>query len=383
MAEAEGQLATNMVLFSQALKRAGLPSSSASTQNALQAVLLSGVGKKQDFYWCLHACFVRQRADSEVFAQVFMRFWQKKGLLEKLLALLSPQAPEKARRAEKEAAGARRAREALASPRQDEHKKEEVQLEAELSASELKRFHTKDFGSMSAEEIAHAKKAIANLVLPFGMKSSKRKQVANQGALAIRHSLRGAMACHGELLDLKRLKPRIEPRPVVVLCDISGSVAGYSRMFLHFLHALGQQRRVHTFLFGTELVNVSRCLREKDIDHALQLTSKATQDWQGGTQIGHALQQFNRKWRGRTLSGGPLVLFLSDGLERGVPERLGLEMAMLQRSAHKVIWLNPLLSYEDFEPKARGIKELLPFTDLFLPIHNLRSVTDLARHLSK
>ena len=171
--------------------------------------------------------------------------------------------------------------------------------------------------------------------------------------------------------------------PIVAICDISGSMSDYTRVFLHFLHALGEERgRVHTFLFGTRLTNVTRSLRHKDPDEALAACTAHVEDWSGGTRIGATLHEFNRLWSRRVLGQGASVLLFTDGLERDGSEELGREMERLHKSCRRLIWLNPLLRYDRFEPRAQGIRAILPHVDEFRPVHNLASIADLVGALS-
>ncbi len=236
---------------------------------------------------------------------------------------------------------------------------------------------------MSAAEIAAATAAIRALRLPDDRRRLRRLAPDPRGAsLDPRRSFRRSLRGGGASIDLARCSPVEKPPPVVAICDISGSVADYTRVFLHFLHALAARRRVSTFLFGTRLTDVSRAIRHRDVDDALAAVSAAVPDWSGGTRIGSALHLFNRHWLRRVGAGAATVILFTDGLERDVSDDLGDEMARLQRSCRRLIWVNPLLRFDGFEARASGIRAMLPFVDEFRPIHNLRAVGELCAALS-
>jgi uncharacterized protein with von Willebrand factor type A (vWA) domain len=237
---------------------------------------------------------------------------------------------------------------------------------------------------MSAAEIAEARQAIARLVLPLDEVKTRRLKVSPHGHMIdLRRTLRSSMKAGGALIDLKYLGERTKAPPIVALLDISGSMSQYTRLFLHFLHAVTDARkRVHTFLFGTRLTNVSRALRYKDPDEALAACSSHVTDWSGGTRIATSLHEFNKEWARRVLTQGAVVLLITDGLEREADDRLAFEMDRLHRSCRRLIWLNPLLRYSGFEAKAQGIKMMLPYVDEFRPVHNLSSIEDLIAALS-
>jgi hypothetical protein len=222
------------------------------------------------------------------------------------------------------------------------------------------------------------------LVLPLAEVRTRRLAPHIRGHLIdMRRTLRASMKGGGDFIDLRFIGPRTRPPPIVALLDISGSMSQYSRIFLHFLHALTDARkRVSTFLFGTRLSNVTRALRERDPDDALAACSGAVPDWSGGTRIASSLRAFNKQWARRVLSQGAIVLLITDGLERDADDTLAFEVDRLHRSCRRLIWLNPLLRFEGFEARARGIKAMLPHVDEFRAIHNLESMAALVKALS-
>src|SRR5580698_9734440 len=297
--------------------------------------------------------------------------------------MLLPQAPANAPQPPQ--AGATRVHEALFSGLDDKLKKErEIELDARLTVSDREVLQKKDFAQMSSAEIAAAKDAMKRLVLSLAEVRTRRLAPDRRGHLIdMRRTLRSSLKGGGDFIDLKFFGPKTKPPPIVALLDISGSMSQYSRIFLHFLHALTDARkRVHTFLFGTRLTNVTRALRERDPDDALSSCSAAVPDWSGGTRIASSLHSFNKFWARRVLTQGAVVLLITDGLERDADDHLLFEIDRLHRSCRRLIWLNPLLRFEGFEAKARGIRTMLPNVDEFRPIHNLESMAGLVGALS-
>jgi uncharacterized protein len=379
----EGALALNILYFARILRATGIPVGPGAVLDALAAVEATGFGEKADFRQTLHAVFVKKHEHSLLFDPTFEIFWRRKGFVEKLIAMMSPQArPDRPR--EKADAGATRVSDALFKPPADDEKVvPSLDLDARLTMSANEILQGKDFAQMTAAEIAAAKALVARLRLPEDRTRSRRFAPDGRGARvdprrSFRRSLRG-----GGAIDLTFRSPVERPPPIVALCDISGSMAEYSRLFLHFLHAIGESRRVTTFLFGTRLTNVTRSLRSRDPDEALSRSAGQVADWSGGTRIGASLHRFNRDWSRRVLGQGAIVLLFTDGLERDGVEALAPEMERLHKSCRRLIWVNPLLRFGEFSAKAQGIRAMLPHVDEFRPIHNLASMADLCRALSR
>jgi uncharacterized protein with von Willebrand factor type A (vWA) domain len=379
-----GRLAQNIVYFARALRAAGIPVGPGSVLDALAAVTAAGVGTREDFYWTLHAVFVKKHEHSVLYDQAFRMFFRKRAYLDKLLAMLSPQAPAGA--PEPPQAGASRVQEALFSGMNDRKPPEEreVELDARLTVSDREVLQKKDFAQMSAAEIARAKDAIKRLVLALDEVKTRRLAPHRRGHIIdMRRTLRASMKAGGALIDLKYLGQKTKQPPIVALLDISGSMSQYTRLFLHFLHSVTDARkRVHSFLFGTRLTNITRALKAKDPDEALSQCSASVMDWSGGTRIATSLHDFNKNWARRVLTQGAIVLLITDGLERDPDDKLEFEVDRLHRSARRLVWLNPLLRFGGFEAKARGIRTILPHVDEFRPIHNLDSIAELCRALS-
>jgi uncharacterized protein len=383
MPEPDGRLAENILYFARALRAAGIPIGSGAVLDALAALQAAGIGTREDLYWTLHAVLVKRHEHSLLFDQAFGIFFRKRALIEKLMASLLPQAPATPPDAPRP--GQQRVEEALfSSLREFDRERSDVEIDARLTVSDREVLQKKDFAQMSAAEIAAAKDAIKRLVLALDEVKTRRLRPARRGHLIdMRRTLRASLKAGGAVIDLKYLGPRRKPPPLVALIDISGSMSQYTRLFLHFLHAVTDARkRVATFLFGTRLTNVTRALKAKDPDEALAACAASVADWSGGTRIASSLQVFNKLWARRVLNQGAIVLLITDGLERDPDDRLAFEIDRLHRSCSRLIWLNPLLRFSGFEAKAKGIRTMLPHVDELRPIHNLESMAELVRALS-
>ncbi|WP_421998751.1 vWA domain-containing protein [Reyranella sp.] len=375
-----GKIATNIVHFARTLRTAGLRVGPGQVLRAIEAVETAGLRRREDFYWTLHSVFVNRRDQREIFDQAFHVYWRNPRLLEKMMEMLLPQigVPEAEPRKEL----SRRLQEALQPGRgeapPDEKEPPELEVEATFTVSDREVLQHRDFEQMSQAEIDEALRAIARLRLPVPERRTRRFQPSRSGArIDFRASLRRALRPEG-LIDLRRREPRRRPPPLVILCDISGSMARYTRMFLHFMHAITNDRdRVYCFTFGTRLHNVSRALRSRDVDVALEKASAQVEDWSGGTRIGQTLHEFNNRWSRRVLGQGAVVLLITDGLDREGAAGLAEEMERLHKSCSRLIWLNPLLRYGAYEPKSQGNKAMLPHVDEFRPVHNLESLAGL------
>lgn len=385
------RLVQNILWFSRALRRAGLPIGPGRVMGAIRAVEAAGFTERRDFYWTLHASFVTRPEHRAVFAQVFRLYWRDPRYLEKMMAMMLPsvrgvQEERAAKPAEMRAA------QALLDgalpdqmPPQDEEGGE-IEIDASATASAEERLRTLDFEQMSVDEAAEARAMLARLTLPVPPLLTRRLAPAPRGRVDSRRTLRAALRTGGVPVSLPRRAPGTRWPSLVALCDISGSMSQYSRMVLHFLHSVANQRgqgwaEVHAFTFGTRLTNITRHLAQRDVDAALAAAGAEAQDWEGGTRIGACLRSFNRDWARRVLGQGAVVLLITDGLERGDAAALGRETERLQLSARHLLWLNPLLRYGGFAPRAAGIAAMLPHVDSFRPAHNVQSLAALAEAL--
>jgi len=383
MAASEGRLAENIIYFARALRAAGMPVGPGAIIDALEALNVARVGGRDDFYWTLHAVFVKRHEHTILFDQAFRIFFRKRGYIEKLIASMIPQTLEPT--AKSPAPGAQRIQEALFSGFNERAQDQsEIDVDARLTVSDREVLQKKDFAQMTAMEIAAAKEAIARLTLPLDEVRTRRLTQNRRGRLIdVRRTLRASMKAGGAVIDLKYLGPRLKEPPIVALLDISGSMSEYTRLFLHFLHAVTDARkRVTTFLFGTRLTNVTRAIRQRDPDEALAACSANVADWSGGTRIASSLRVFNKRWARRVLGQGAVVLLITDGLERDADDTLAFEIDRLHRSCKRLIWLNPLLRFHAFEARAKGVQTMLPYVDELRPMHNLDSMKELVRALS-
>lgn len=385
--EARGRIADNIVYFGRVLRDAGLPVGPATVIDAIRAVEAAGIGSRADFYWTLHAVFVGRREHRAVFHEAFEIYWRSRGLLDKMIAMMSPVAPPRIGPKDKPRVAQNRVREALGRDRPQDEPRPEIEIDARMTVSARELLQRKDFAQMSAAEIAEAKQALAKLAMPDDALLTRRLKAAVRGRIDARRTLRASLRVGGDLI-MPAFRARAERQPpIVALCDISGSMSQYSRLMLHFLHALAERRRVHSFVFGTRLTYITRLLARRDPDEALALCSDAVLDWAGGTRIGSTLRAFNRDWSRRVLGQGATVLLITDGLEReaggGDGVDLGAETDRLHRSCRRLIWLNPLLRFGGFQPKAGGVRAMLPHVDEFRSAHSLNAIADLVASLSQ
>ncbi|MSO97928.1 MAG: VWA domain-containing protein [Rhodospirillaceae bacterium] len=380
-------LPNNVMHFARVLRRAGLPIGPGKVIAALQALPLINITNKDDVYWTLHSVFVDRHAHSEMFRLAFAQYWRAQDDAPNELSLIDQAQKQRGKQDLKTMP--RRIAEAFANAIGQQSKDEDQSRDQDVpetvaSWSAAEKLRSQDFETMSAEEMAEAKRLMAALRLPIPRVNTRRFASSSHGTrIDVRASLRASLAT-GDLVYLKRRARTQRHPPLVVLCDISGSMAAYARMLLHFLHAITNDRdRVHVFLFGTRLTNVTRELAHRDPDVALARVGRSVQDWSGGTRIGQALGQFNHLWSRRVLGQGAVTLLITDGLDRDAGEGLAAETRRLQRSCRRLIWLNPLLRYAGFEPKSAGIRAMLPHVDEFRPVHNLDSLAALIAALSE
>jgi uncharacterized protein with von Willebrand factor type A (vWA) domain len=377
-----GLLGENIMHFARVLRRAGLPVGPGQVLDALRAVIQIGVSDRNDFYWALHAVFVTRIAQREIFDQAFHIFWRNPDILDRMMQLTLPDMSKPSDIGVEPEDVLRRVAEALASDpdvQSGAKEEKEVEFNAALTWSSNESLSKKDFEKMSTEEIQLAIAAVHRMRLPINYIATRRFKASSSGIrIDPRRTMRAALRSGTNFIPLMRCKRRMRRPPLVVICDISGSMERYSRILLHFMHTVTNDRdRVHTFLFGTCLTNVTHYLRYKDVDEALEKVGEAASDWSGGTRIGQSLRDFNKFWSRRVLTQGAVVVLISDGLDRDGGDGLTYEMERLHKSCRRLIWLNPLLRYDDFKPKSIGIRAMLPHVDDFKTIHNLNSFSDL------
>jgi len=390
----EGKFSQNITHFARALRKAGLPVGPGQVIDAIRAVEAAAFSEKRDFYWTLHACFVRRPEQREVFGQIFRLYWRDPQFLEHMMSMLTPMVRGVNEQPDAKAAE-RRAAEAILDEADQpppvealEEEGEVVEIDATLTFSAEEKLKQTDFDQMTVAELTAAKRAIARLDLPVEPIASRRTRPSPRGRVPDwRGTLREALR-KGDVERLVMRERRERWPNLVALCDISGSMSSYSRMLLHFLHTAANQKgagwaQVHAFTFGTRLTNITRHLRHRDVDAALAACGAEALDWEGGTRIGACLHTFNRDWSRRVLGQGAVVLLITDGLDRDDPDELAREAERLRLSARRLIWLNPLLRFDQFAPKAQGIRALLPNVDSFRAAHNIASLEALCEALSR
>ena len=391
-----GALANNVVHFVRLMRAAGVRAGTASTLNALAQVEAAGIERRADIRAALRSTLISRPEHRELFDIAFDLFWKDPQIQEKMLSALLPTVqgrgqtppppPPPQRLTDAFAPDAPRL-----DPKRLPNQQDEVNFDATLTFSASEKLQRMDFEQMNAAEWEAARKAAASLALPMRPLRTRRSAPARQGRIDLRACLQQSRKTGGEIIGIERTQPGERPPKLVVLCDISGSMHRYTRMFLHFVHALanatgassrgGRPQKLEVFLFGTRLTHVTRHLRGQDVDVALARVAAAAPDWSGGTRIGACLHEFNLRWARRVLGYGAQVLLLTDGLDREDTTLLTKAADRLGRSCRNLIWLNPLLRYDGFEPRAAGVRALLPHVDTFVPVHNLNSIAELAQSL--
>lgn len=375
-----GAMVAKCLRFCRVLRGAGFSIGSDRVLDAIDAVCAVGVVDRNDFHWTLRAVLVSCPEQRDLFDRAFHLFWRNPELLDRLVSVVMPdwRTTDEARRSGPPGIAE------LIEPFLDECEPSSPDPDAAerdfaMGASERECLQSKDFENMSPAELAQAKDAIAAMRLPLAKVPTRRFRRHSRGErIDTRASLRAGLRAGSDTLPLVRQRRHARPPPLVVICDISGSMSRYSRMLLHFIHALTRGReRVFSFVFGTRLTNITRHVREKDVDVALERVAEAVEDWSGGTRIGRCLHEFNAQWSRRVLSRGAMVLFISDGLDRDAGTGLAREIERLHKSCRRLLWLNPLLRYVKFEPRSLGMQAIVPHVDQLRTIHNLDGLEEL------
>jgi uncharacterized protein with von Willebrand factor type A (vWA) domain len=380
-----GLLLDNLVLFGRLLRLLGFDVSSSRMITIVQALEHINIGHRDDFYFALASLLISNQGEMRLFDYAFALFWRKHSAIRMGIGF-----PRNNRSLIHDSQLAAISSKSISTPeslsnKQSEEPEDEIPALATKTYSQSELLRRKDFAEMNDEEARAVVHRLSELIWRLGLRRTKRNQVGKGTILDFRRSLRNSLRYGGELLILSSRRPKRKPRPLVIIADISGSMEQYTRMLLHFAYLLsrGYERSMEAFVFGTRLTRITRQLKNRWENQALRDVSDGVQDWSGGTRIGESLKSFNYLWARRLLNRGAVVLVISDGWDRGEPELLQKEMARLQRSCHRLIWLNPLLGAPDYEPLTRGMQAALPFVDDFMPIHNLASLEDLANHLAE
>jgi len=390
--------AQRVLAFARLLRRAGVKTTTGQAMDFVRAIEHIDISRREEFREAARACLVTHKDDMPVFDRLFDLYWRAKpelsdGLLQQAepddLIELAPEEGEEAEEAEGstiEGARGRRleAIEAIEEAEEGEASDEESLADA-FSYSPAEVLREKDFADFTEEELAQIRRFMQQLTWEIGRRRSRRKVASPKGRfIDPRRTMRRSLQTGGVPLTIARRETKTKPRQLVVICDVSGSMDRYSRILLQFIYAIENgMAKVEAFVFGTRLTRVTRLLKHQDIDEAMRRVAREVQDWSGGTRIGQSLQTFNQEWARRVLRNGAVVLIISDGWDRGDPDLLAREMARLQRSCYRLIWLNPLLGSPRYEPLTRGMQAALPYIDDFMPIHNFASLEALAKHLSQ
>ncbi len=381
---AKGHLLDNLLLFSRTLRRLGLDVHTGRVLDAVRVLEDVGVKSRADVRGALRTLFVHRREDLPVFDEAFLAFWRERKQAKSTLDVRSM--GEQRRYRSVEASPPPMGRSLSGDLVGDQHaapgRADRVELTRTFSPREV--LQTKEFAAYSRQEMAQALQLMASLRWTPGVRRTRRLERGRGLNLDLRRTLRESSKYGGELLRLRHRRRGEKPLRLVVICDVSGSMEPYTRMMLHFIHTLygGLESQLEAFLFATRLTRITKHIRHRDIDRAVDDVARVVPDWSGGTRIGAVLREFNYTWARRTLGRGAVVLIVSDGWDRGEPELLGREMARLQRSCRHLIWLNPLAGDERYEPLTQGLRAAMPYVDVLLPAHHLAALTDLANYLN-
>jgi uncharacterized protein with von Willebrand factor type A (vWA) domain len=376
-----------MLLFGRLLRGLGMDINPGRMIDLVQALDLIQLGYKQDFYHACRSLLIHDKEDIPLFDQAFEEFWRKRdgGWFDINLPNLARQKKQPEPLITPPSLSNPADPNGQNQPDNQEDDDDLLQiLEVTQTYSDREKLRQKDFAELTQEELATIKLLVNDLAWELGRRLTRRRQSGQGPTLDMRRSLRHNLRYGGEMIEWPRRKKKDKPRPLVVIADISGSMERYTRLLLHFIYGLseGLNEVVEAFVFSTRLSYITRQLKYKDVDQAMKEIARAVPDWSGGTRIGEAFRRFNYDWGRRVLGRGAVVLVISDGWDRGEPDLLAQEMARLQRSCYRLIWLNPLLGSPRYEPLTRGIQAALPYIDDFLPVHNLASLEDLAGHLA-
>ena len=381
-----GHILPNLLRFAEVLRRLGLDAGPANVLDMVRATEHVHIGRRGEFYQAARSIFVHRRQDLPIFDEAFQVFWRKPNTARSGMDLRSMGEQRRFRKPQVSAGHDEPMDDALALEGDpDDDSVSQIDLTRTYSAREVLR--QKDFAQFSGQEIAEARRMMSSLRWDLGQRRTRRMVPRNSsnigGAdLDLRRTLRRSLQYGGELLDLAERGPKSRPRSLALICDVSGSMERYTRMLLHFIHTIAVGQPIEAFLFATRLTRITRQLRYRSIDQAIAEVSRAVPDWAGGTRIGDAVKTFNYQWLRRTLQGQAIVMIISDGWDRGEPELLARETSRLQRSCHRLMWLNPLLGSPDYQPLTQGMQAALPYVDDFLPVHNMNSLQALADRLS-
>jgi uncharacterized protein with von Willebrand factor type A (vWA) domain len=371
-------LLDSLLTFGRVLRQAGIGTHAGRMTDVVEALAHVNLASRQEVYHTCRALLVHRRDQIALFDVAFDAFWRA----HRADAIRNRRQEANAADAEISVVDMRDVLES-GTAESDAPDDDSTPTERVKTWSDRGGAANRDFADFTPDELAEARAALSLLVWNPGERRTRRWVRGRGARVDLRRAIAESLRTGGDVVRLPRRRRRIRPRPLVLLCDVSGSMERYSRMLLHFAHAVTRRhQRVETFLFSTRLTRVTRELRITGPDEALASVSRTVTDWSGGTRIGDAVREFHQRWSRRVLHRGPVVLLISEGWDRGDPVELGDQIARLQRSCHRLVWLNPLIGTADYAPLTRGLQAALPFVDDFLPARTLTNLTDLAIHLN-
>ena len=380
-ADPGGHILPNLLRFAEVLRRLGLDAGPANVLDMVRATEHVHIGRRGEFYQAARSILVHRRQDLPIFDEAFQVFWRKPNTARSGMDLRSMGEQRRFRKPQVSAGDDEPMDDALALDGDpDDDSVSRVNLTRTYSAREVLR--QKDFSQFTGQEIAEARRMMEGLNWDLGQRRTRRLVPGEGANIDVRRTLRRSLQYGGEMFELATRGPKSRPRSLSLICDVSGSMERYTRMLLHFIHSMAAGQNIEAFLFATRLTRITRQLRYRSIDQAINEVSRSVPDWAGGTRIGEAVKSFNYQWLRRTLRGQAIVLIISDGWDRGDPELLARETSRLQRSCHRLMWLNPLLGSPGYQPLTQGMQAALPYVDDFLPVHNMNSLQTLAERLS-
>ncbi len=381
--DVESKLLENILRFIRLLRNSGIKIGNQSSIDTLNSIKILKIGSRKEFYWALHSNLIYKNEDKEIFDQCFHLFWQNPKILQQMFNLLLPQiGTQKAPTTNKKQL--KRISDNIQKQNKylEKEKKDEIIFDSKMSWSNKSAFNNKDFEMMSLKEIKEAEKEIGKFLIKSKTQISRRWRRNDQSSkISTKYTIKNSVKNNGfiKLAFKERVK---KFRPIVILIDISGSMESYSRIMLFFSHILMQQHKdVEIFTFGTKLTRITKFLKNKDIDDSLDKVGKFVNDWAAGTKITSSIKDFNFNWSRRILTQNQTLVLITDGLERDDSQNLDFEMNRLSLFTNNIIWLNPLLRYEKFEPKVNSIKTILRHVDKHVPIHNINSVKNLIENI--
>ena len=382
VADDKEPILVNLMLFGELLHRIGLKFGTGNLIDLVRSTEDIPISSKQDFKNAARSLLVHNKSHFPLFDEAFQVFWRKPSAGQTTRDIRSMGEQRRYRPPQMSPSTNGGDPEAYSTDHMGDDVPPTIEISRTFSPNDVLR--NKDFANYTTSEISQAKSMISALAWNPGQKLSRRKTAGQGLTIDFRKTLRSNLSNGGELLTIAHRKNKLKPRPLILICDVSGSMERYTRMLLHFTHSIaGEVKHLEAFLFATRLTRITRKLNFRSVDQAVDEVSKSVLDWSGGTRIGETLRSFNLKWSRRMSIDSAVVMIISDGWDRGEPDLLSTEMARLQRSCYRLIWLNPLLGAPDFEPLTQGLKAALPYVDDFLPIHNLDSLETLAHHLSQ